>query len=371
LQYIEEQSRALRDAFLKVEKRQLAKTEKFLDHLNSTVMLELKSFRNMYDQLWQSTVIELESMKERQASEMGELGSRLSLMADELVWQKRMAVVQSTLLLLCLGLVLFVRSGTLGGGATGAGGAGDGTVVERLGSKYNAFFEQSPPRSPPDGMARQRRTFRSMWRGRDSYGEGEGEGEGDGGRQGGGGGGGGGSDTETDTLTSPVRIRYSPPTPTSPTTPHSHTHSHHHHANTHSSPVDVDEDDADNDRILEPQTPTAEEVEEDQAARRIQVLETQSGPATPNGTRDCRPSWEEVERAVGLLKAEEQEEQDGGRNGVVSSPPNSPGSLTSPGSPGSPGKKKKRGGGKDKKKRSPLRRSHSNFDGVGGGGSEG
>ncbi|EMD92038.1 hypothetical protein COCC4DRAFT_174457, partial [Bipolaris maydis ATCC 48331] len=117
LQYIEEQSRALRDAFMKVEKRQLAKTEKFLDHLNSTVMIELKSFRNMYDQLWQSTVIELESMKERQKSEMGEIGTRLSLLADELVWQKRMAVVQSTLLLLCLGLVLFVRSGTLGSSA--------------------------------------------------------------------------------------------------------------------------------------------------------------------------------------------------------------------------------------------------------------
>ncbi|KAL1793767.1 hypothetical protein ACET3X_008749 [Alternaria dauci] len=38
LQYIEEQSRALRDAFIAVEKRQLAKTEKFLDHLNSTVI---------------------------------------------------------------------------------------------------------------------------------------------------------------------------------------------------------------------------------------------------------------------------------------------------------------------------------------------
>ena len=38
LQYIEEQSRILRDAFVKVEKRQQSKTEKFLDHLNSTVM---------------------------------------------------------------------------------------------------------------------------------------------------------------------------------------------------------------------------------------------------------------------------------------------------------------------------------------------
>ncbi|CAG5188653.1 uncharacterized protein ALTATR162_LOCUS12003 [Alternaria atra] len=137
LQYIEEQSRALRDAFVKVEKRQLAKTEKFLDHLNSTVMLELKSFRNMYDQLWQSTVIELESMKERQEREVGEVGKRLTLLADELVWQKRMAVVQSTLLLLCLGLVLFVRSGTLGG-------TGDVPIVQQLGNKGKRQVNAGP-----------------------------------------------------------------------------------------------------------------------------------------------------------------------------------------------------------------------------------
>ena len=42
LQYIEEQSRILRDAFAKVEKRQLAKTNMFLEHLNATVFAELR-----------------------------------------------------------------------------------------------------------------------------------------------------------------------------------------------------------------------------------------------------------------------------------------------------------------------------------------
>ncbi|OAG19950.1 hypothetical protein CC77DRAFT_964935, partial [Alternaria alternata] len=294
LQYIEEQSRALRDAFVKVEKRQLAKTEKFLDHLNSTVMLELKSFRNMYDQLWQSTVIELESMKERQQSEMGEIGTRLTLLADELVWQKRMAVVQSTLLLLCLGLVLFVRSGTLGGAGGGGGGGGGGgndmPIVQQLGSKYSSFLESSPPRrmSETEGMSRQRRTFRSMWRSSEASGHlsdhhdhrrdsdgGVGRGE-------------NGSDTETEGLRSPVRIQYSPPTPTSPASPHVHASRHLH-------------------RHRREDTEGEPSSTEDQATR-IQVLETQSGPATPNGTRDSRPSWEEVERAVDLLKAEEEEQ---------------------------------------------------------------
>lgn len=111
LQYIEEQSRILRDAFNKVEKRQISATENFLSYLNETVMGELRGFQQAYDQLWQSTIIELETQKEQYQLEMLALGTRLTLVADELVWQKRMGIVQSTLLLLCLGLVLFARQG--------------------------------------------------------------------------------------------------------------------------------------------------------------------------------------------------------------------------------------------------------------------
>jgi len=112
LQYIEEQSRMLRDAFTKVEKRQLSKTESFLKELNSTVMTELRDFRQQYDQLWQSTVIELADQSEQYQREMVAISTRLSMLTDELVFQKRMIVVQSTLVLLCLGIALFVRSGT-------------------------------------------------------------------------------------------------------------------------------------------------------------------------------------------------------------------------------------------------------------------
>ncbi|KAF1837886.1 hypothetical protein BDW02DRAFT_83460 [Decorospora gaudefroyi] len=310
LQYIEEQSRALRDAFVKVEKRQLAKTEKFLDHLNSTVMLELKSFRNMYDQLWQSTVIELESMKERQKSEMGEIGQRLSLMADELVWQKRMAVVQSTLLLLCLGLVLFVRSGTLGT-------TQDVPIVQQLGNKYTRLFESSPPRSPPDtsGMARRRRTFRNMWKSDTSVGLSDHQSDGQTAL----------SDAETDGLRSPGQSGYSPPTPSTPGTGRREQDTPSLRVNgINTAPLRQQEND--------PPTPTSES----QAAR-IRVLETQSGPATPNGTRDSRPSWEEVDRAMDLLKAEE----------LGHSPP-------------------KKGRERKKNKRSPLRRAQSSYDGTAG-----
>lgn len=110
LQYIEEQSRILRDAFSKVEKRQLAKTTTFLEGLNTTVLTELRGFRSQYDQLWQSTVLELSAQRESSRREVFALSARLSLLADEIVFQKRMAILQFVLILLCLGLIMFSRA---------------------------------------------------------------------------------------------------------------------------------------------------------------------------------------------------------------------------------------------------------------------
>lgn len=109
LQYIEEQSRILRDAFSKVEKRQLGKTTTFLETLNTTVLTELRDFRHQYDQIWQSTVLELSSQREQSQHEVLALSARLTLLADEIVFQKRMAIVQFGLILLCLGLIIFSR----------------------------------------------------------------------------------------------------------------------------------------------------------------------------------------------------------------------------------------------------------------------
>jgi hypothetical protein len=109
LQYIEEQSRALRDAFGRVEQKQMSKTTTFLDYLNVTVLDELRDFRQQYDQLWQSTVIELETQREQFQQETMAINSRLAILADELIFQKRMSILQMVLILICLGLVLFSR----------------------------------------------------------------------------------------------------------------------------------------------------------------------------------------------------------------------------------------------------------------------
>lgn len=112
LKYIEEQSKMLREAFLRVEKRQLQKTTDFLENLNSTVLTELRVFRQQYDEIWQSTVISLESQREESRREILAISARLNILADEVVFQKRMSIIQSVLLLLCLGLVIFSRVST-------------------------------------------------------------------------------------------------------------------------------------------------------------------------------------------------------------------------------------------------------------------
>ncbi|KAG9246371.1 UNC-like C-terminal-domain-containing protein [Calycina marina] len=109
LGYIEEQSRILREAFSKVEKKQLQKATSFLDTLNSTVLAELRTFRQQYDEIWQSTVISLEGQREESQREILAISARLNILADEVVFQKRMSIIQSVLLLLCLALVIFSR----------------------------------------------------------------------------------------------------------------------------------------------------------------------------------------------------------------------------------------------------------------------
>lgn len=232
LQYIEDQSRILRDAFSKVEKRQLGKTEKFLDQLNNTVMAELREFRQQYDQLWQSTVIELENRREQHQREMLAISTRLTLLADELVFQKRMAVVQSTLILLCLGLVLFVRSGS---------SYLELPLVQQMMQKSQTALRlqfDSPSSSPPpsgyrrhghSSSAEERKRFRFFGASSGNM-----------------------SDASTDGLRSPA-LEFSPPTPTS---------------------------DMDGEMLSREQSPEP-------------LRKTHSSPSTPRGFRDCgKLSWE-------------------------------------------------------------------------------
>ncbi|KAL2001975.1 hypothetical protein VTN02DRAFT_890 [Thermoascus thermophilus] len=109
LLYIEEQSRILRDAFNKVEKRQLAKTTTFLENLNTTVLNELREFREQYDRVWKSVAMEFEHQRIQYHQELYSMTAQLGILADELVFQKRVSVIQSVFVIVCFGLVLFTR----------------------------------------------------------------------------------------------------------------------------------------------------------------------------------------------------------------------------------------------------------------------
>lgn len=126
LQYIEQQSRFLQDVLSKLERRQLTRVDTFLDTLNKTVLTELRNVRQQYDQIWQSTVIALETQREQTEREVVALSGRLNVLADEVVFQKRMAILQSVLLLSCLVLVIF-NNRTGGGGGGGANGVRPGS----------------------------------------------------------------------------------------------------------------------------------------------------------------------------------------------------------------------------------------------------
>ncbi|KAJ4421438.1 hypothetical protein N0V85_000199 [Neurospora sp. IMI 360204] len=128
LQYIEQQSRFLQDVLSKLERRQLTRVDTFLDTLNKTVLTELRNVRQQYDQIWQSTVIALETQREQTEREVVALSGRLNVLADEVVFQKRMAILQSVLLLSCLVLVIFNRTGGGGGGGGGTGPANGRTA---------------------------------------------------------------------------------------------------------------------------------------------------------------------------------------------------------------------------------------------------
>lgn len=142
LLYIEEQSRILRDAFDKMEKRQLTKTTNFLGNLNATVLDELREFRQEYDHIWQSMVMEFEYQRQHHHREIYAVTSQLGILADELVFQKRLSVIQSVFVLVCFVLVLFSR-----------GSVGSYIDIPRVQSmvmsRSQSFRSSSPPFDSP------------------------------------------------------------------------------------------------------------------------------------------------------------------------------------------------------------------------------
>ncbi|KAK7736282.1 hypothetical protein SLS53_007117 [Cytospora paraplurivora] len=135
LQYIEEQSRFLQEALKKMERKQIYRVDTFLSNLNNTVFSELQKVRQDYDQIWQSTVIALETQREQSQRD-------ILALRDEVRFQKHMAIFQAVMLLCCLVLVVFSR-GVLGN----TGIVGDQWPVASTSQFINSYLA-SPRWSP-------------------------------------------------------------------------------------------------------------------------------------------------------------------------------------------------------------------------------
>ncbi|KAK3997268.1 UNC-like C-terminal-domain-containing protein [Cladorrhinum sp. PSN332] len=174
LQYIEQQSRFLQDVLLKLERKQLGKVDSFLDTLNKTVLTELRNVRTQYDQIWQSTVIALETQREQSQQEIVALTTRLNVLADEVVFQKRMAIFQSFLLLSCLMLVIFNSSNASSSSSSSSFAIPPGSAAAAYYRRYASGFgggggprsesglSASPlPPTPGGPLLKEQRSFES------------------------------------------------------------------------------------------------------------------------------------------------------------------------------------------------------------------
>ena len=178
LQYIESQSALLRDAFASASKRQLARTTTFLDTLNSTISTELLRFKGEYDQLWQSTVLELAAQREEGRREREVLAEHVRLLAEEVVSQKRIVAVQAGLMLVCLGVVLLGQfgMGTVFGGSAfsptynkrgsinGLGRQQDYANISRANSPADPGNESGGSASALGSAGKPPRHWRQRWR---------------------------------------------------------------------------------------------------------------------------------------------------------------------------------------------------------------
>ncbi|KAL1896455.1 hypothetical protein Cpir12675_002792 [Ceratocystis pirilliformis] len=110
IRYLEGQSYYIQDVLSKADQQQKAKLGTFMGNLNNTILEEIRTLRFQYEQIWELAAASLESQRLQSEKEIVALGSRLNVLAEEVVFQKRMSIGQSVLLLSCLVLVIFSRS---------------------------------------------------------------------------------------------------------------------------------------------------------------------------------------------------------------------------------------------------------------------
>lgn len=109
LKYIEQQSQNLRDLLLKIEKNQNVRIESFFSEFNSSVVAQLEQFQQQYNELLLETVGDMQHRKTKNEHDLSTLNSRVNMLADELVYQKKLGFIQAVILLTVLAFVIATR----------------------------------------------------------------------------------------------------------------------------------------------------------------------------------------------------------------------------------------------------------------------
>ncbi|CAN6607333.1 uncharacterized protein Slp1p [Trichomonascus vanleenenianus] len=144
LQYIEEQSQNLRELLYKIEKKQTLRIELFFGQFNNTVTEQLNLIQHQYSAIMMDAISRMETQRRKADQDVLALSSRLTLLADELMYQKKVGVAQALILLVILLFVITTR-----GAVSGEGYALDRTsIAQRLGlaSPTSPYFTATPHR---------------------------------------------------------------------------------------------------------------------------------------------------------------------------------------------------------------------------------
>ncbi|KAA8917473.1 hypothetical protein TRICI_000339 [Trichomonascus ciferrii] len=152
LKYIEEQSQNLRDLLMKIEKKQNMRIELFFNEFNKSVVEQLELFQTQYSNLLMQTVYDLESQRRRSDRDVSALSSRLSLLADELVYQKKVGLAQAIVLLVILAFVIITRGTQVDSYAVTAINQSSHRFIPSWGPALSSWpgSPLSTPRSPPN-----------------------------------------------------------------------------------------------------------------------------------------------------------------------------------------------------------------------------
>ncbi|ODQ63217.1 hypothetical protein NADFUDRAFT_4092, partial [Nadsonia fulvescens var. elongata DSM 6958] len=113
LQYMEQQSRSLREAINMIEKKQNSKIELFLEQFNRSVLTELNNYKLQYETIIHQIRAEIANVQTSNEQDVLLLNIRLNSLAGGLAFQQRLSILLSFVLLAILMFIILTRGATL------------------------------------------------------------------------------------------------------------------------------------------------------------------------------------------------------------------------------------------------------------------